>query len=117
MTAYLNKGAIYKVQASEKGVIGFIRLERNVKIDEKEYNIFIYEEEKTQTAQKESHENASKEPCAKLLPIETQFSFAWTFPEVTSLLGKKLCFEIENVNEKDAKPPYKISSVECEYEG
>lgn len=78
---------------------------------------FLNLKEKTQTAQAESHKNASKEPCAKLLPLETQFSFAWTFPEVTSLLGKKLCFEIENINKEDAKPPYKISSVECEYEG
>lgn len=110
MTAYLNKGAIYKVQASNvqsarksQKSIGFIRLERNVKIDEKEYNIFIYKE--------------GQKPCAKLLPLETEFSFVWTFPEVTSLLGKKLCFEIENINKEDAKPPYKISWVECEYEG
>lgn len=83
----MNIGIIYKVKV-EGGKKYFIKLERNVKIEDKEYNIFIKIE--------------NKKPKAQLLYVNTEFSSAI---DLADFLGKKLNFEI-NLNS------YEITSIE-----
>lgn len=83
----MNIGIIYKVKV--EGVKKyFIKLERNVKIEDKEYNIFIKIENKKSKAQ--------------LLSVNTEFS---SEINLADFLGKKLNFEI-NLNS------YEITSIE-----
>lgn len=83
----MNIGIIYKVKV--EGVKKyFIKLERNVKIEDKEYNIFIKIENKKSKAQ--------------LLSVNTEFS---SEIDLADFLGKKLNFEI-NLNS------YEITSIE-----
>lgn len=83
----MNIGIIYKVKV-EGAKKYFIKLERNVKIEDKEYNIFIKIE--------------NKKPKAQLLSVNTEFSSAI---DLADFLGKKLNFEI-NLNS------YEITSIE-----
>lgn len=89
----MNIGIIYKVKV-EGDKKYFIKLERNVKIKDEEYNIFI----DTDNMFKSGEEN----PKAKLLSVNTEFSSAI---DLADFLGKKLNFEI-NLNS------YEITSIE-----
>ena len=98
----MNTGIIYKIkfgteqgQQDEKETLRyFIKLERNVKIKDEEYNIFI----DTDNMFKSGEEN----PKAKLLSVNTEFS---SEIDLADFLGKKLNFEI-NLNS------YEITSIE-----
>lgn len=109
----MNKGIIYKVKFNENNEKEYyIKLERTVTINGTEYNIFLYYE---------NPEN-KKDPKSQLVPIDTAFTFT---SDLTSLIGKKLNFEIEINNDESTggkektdntknKQSCKIISVEYE---
>lgn len=108
----MNKGIIYKIKfGTEQGrqdeketLRYFTKLERNVKIEDKEYNIFI----DTDNMFKSSEEN----PKAKLLSVNTEFSSAI---DLAGFLGKKLNFKVLELNNnvsKNSPLTYKITSIE-----
>lgn len=94
----MNIGIIYKVK-DEGAKKYFIKLERNVKIKNEEYNIFIDTDNMFTNSGKNGEKTAAK---AELLSVNTEFSSAI---DLADFLGKKLNFEI-NLNS------YEITSIE-----
>ena len=83
----MNKGLIYKINKDNSNE-HFVRLERVVIINKKEYNIFI----------------DSDNLFAALIPIDRPIKVEVA---LTAFLGKKVSFEFDSKNNK-------IISIECE---
>lgn len=83
----MNKGLIYKINEDNPKEY-FVRLDRVVEINKKEYNIFI----------------DSNNLSAVLLSVDMPFS---TEIDLTAFSGKKVGFEFDSKSNK-------ITSIECE---
>lgn len=79
----MNKGVIYKIKIEESGNIKYcIRLDRNVKIEDKEYNIYVDKNKKDN-----NYANA-----ATLFSVDREFDPKIPLPVCT---GKKYNFELD----------------------
>lgn len=75
----MNKGIIYKIKQDEDGTKYYIRLDRNLKIEDVEYNIYVKLQE-------------DKDHIAKLFRVDEAFGCDF---DLIGFFDKKLNFTIE----------------------
>ena len=75
----MNKGLIYKIATDKDGITKYyLKLERNLKIGDKEYNIYIIDGE--------------NKPVAELFQSDKPFAFSG---DLTAFFGKKYEFSLD----------------------